>query len=165
MLRPSRLVPVLAGAAVLTAALSGCATTVSMKAAADAGDPACAAVSVRLPDTLAGEPRRWTDAQATGAWGSPASVLLTCGVDVPGPSTLRCETVEGVDWLVDESRADDDLYTFTTFGREPAVSVFLDYASGVGSADALRALSPMLARELAPNGRACTVPGDTPPAG
>jgi len=133
-----------------------------MQPAPDADDAACAAVSVRLPSSVAGESRRWTDAQATGAWGSPATILLTCGVEIPGPSPLRCETVEGVDWLVDESRADEDLYTFTTFGRDPAVSVFLDYDSGVGSADALRALSPMLARELPSNGRACTAPGETP---
>ncbi len=64
-----------------------------MTPAADANDPVCAEVSVRLPDSVDGEPRRWTDAQATGAWGNPSVVLLTCGVEPPAPSTLACQTV------------------------------------------------------------------------
>ena len=85
-----RLFRTLAAGTVLAAvvALSACAGTVAMEAAPDANDPACADVSVRLPQTIAGQDRRWTDAQATGAWGDPAAVLLTCGVTVPGPSTL-----------------------------------------------------------------------------
>jgi hypothetical protein len=161
VIRLRRVVSVAAGAALLIAGLGGCAGTVSLEAAEAANDPVCAAVSVRLPPTVGGEQRRWTDAQATGAWGSPATVLLTCGVDVPGPSTLRCESVEGVDWLVDESRGEDDLYTFTTFGRDPAVEVFIDF-NVVSSADVLRALSPMLRQELPINGRECTAPADTP---
>jgi hypothetical protein len=133
-----------------------------MEPAAAADEAACAAVTVRLPASVAGEARRWTDAQATGAWGDPASILLTCGVPVPGPSTLRCQSVEGVDWLIDDSREAEDLFTFTTYGRDPAVSVFFDNSRGIGSGDALRALSPMLAQELPSNGRQCTVPGDTP---
>lgn len=134
--------------------LSGCAGTVAMQPAPAANDPACAAVSVRLPETIAGQERRWTDAQATGAWGDPATVLLTCGVTVPGPSELSCQTVEGVDWLVDESEA-PEYYRFTTFGRSPAVEVYIDY-DVVGSADALRAVSPMLSRQLPTTGSACT---------
>lgn len=50
---------------------------------------------------------RWTDAAAaTGSWGDPVSVLLSCGVTVPGPTAeLQCVTLEGIDWLVDESEA------------------------------------------------------------
>ena len=72
--------------------LTGCTSTVSLEPAPDANDPACAEVTVRLPDDLAGQSRRWTDAQATGAWGEPAAVLLTCGVEPPGPTTLPCQT-------------------------------------------------------------------------
>lgn len=135
-------------------ALSACAGTVAMEAAEEADDPACADVSVRLPDTIAGQERRWTDAQSTGAWGDPAAVLLTCGVPVPGPSELTCQTVEGVDWLVDESEG-PDYYRFTTFGRTPAVEVYIDY-NIVGSGDALRAVSPMLELQLAETGSVCT---------
>ncbi|MGP3536437.1 DUF3515 family protein [Microbacterium sp. RD1] len=151
----SRRLPVAAGILLVAIGMGGCAGTVSMKPAESAGDPACADVSVRLPQTVAGQDRRWTDAQATGAWGNPASVLLTCGVAVPGPSELPCQPVEGVDWLVDESEAADDRYTFTTFGRSPAVQVYIDYAV-VGSADVLRALSPILDRQLEETGAVCT---------
>lgn len=47
--------------------LTGCSQTVHMEPAKYAEDVRCAEVSVRVPDTLAGERRRWTDAQATAA--------------------------------------------------------------------------------------------------
>jgi len=116
----------LIGVALVAASLlTGCATTVSMEPAPEANSPDCAAVTVRLPAAVDGQPRAWTDAQATGAWGSPTTVLLTCGLEPPGPSTLPCETVDGVDWLIDDSEAPS--YRFTTFGRVPAVEVYLDY--------------------------------------
>nr|WP_243847586.1 DUF3515 family protein [Microbacterium ulmi] len=105
--------------------MAGCASTVSLTPAEGANDPACADVTVRLPDSVDGQQRRWTDAQATGAWGNPASVILTCGLDTPGPSTLPCETAGGVDWLMDD--ADAPRYRFTSFGRTPAVEVYLNY--------------------------------------
>jgi hypothetical protein len=118
--------------------LTGCAGTVSLEPAADATDPACADVIVRLPDTVAGEERRSTDAQGTGAWGDPASVLLHCGVPAYGPTTLPCGNVNGVDWIVDNS--DDPTYVFTTYGRTPAVEVVLDYdvVGGTSALDDLR---------------------------
>lgn len=122
---PSRLSAVLVGLVVTVAGLAGCASTVSLKPAAGADDPACAAVTVRLPDSVDGQQRVWTDAQATGAWGSPTTVLLTCGLDVPSASTLPCQTAGGVDWLIDDSEAPH--YRFTTFGRTPALEVYLDY--------------------------------------
>ncbi len=109
---------------IAVALFSGCATTVSMQPGPDANAPECAAVTVRLPASVDGQSRNWTDAQATGAWGDPVSVLLTCGVELPGPSTL-CESVDGVDWLIDDSEA--PRYRFTTYGRVPAVEVYLDY--------------------------------------
>lgn len=128
--------------------LTGCATTVSLEPAEGANDPACAEVSVRLPGSVAEQPRRWTDAQATGAWGDPATILLTCGVTPPGPSTLRCESVGGVDWIIDESAAPE--FRVTTYGRTPAVEVYFDTAvdedgtGGVSSRDVLDALSPVV---------------------
>jgi len=95
-----------------------------MTAAEDANDPLCAEVSVRLPDSVAGQDRRWTDAQSTGAWGDPASVLLSCGVPPPGPTEQQCITIDGVDWIVDDSQA--PRYLVTTYGRTPAVQVFVD---------------------------------------
>lgn len=113
-----------------------------MSPAPDANDPLCADVTVRLPDSVDGEQRRWTDAQATGAWGDPASVLLACGVTPPGPSTLPCQTVSGVDWIIDDSDAPN--YRFTTYGRTPAVEVYLDYDVVSGN-EALQAVSNAVA--------------------
>ena len=136
-------------------ALAGCASTVSMQPAPDANDPACAEVSVLLPGSLDGQQRRWTDAQATGAWGDPSAVLLTCGVEPPGPTTLPCQTVNGVDWIIDESEAPN--YRVTTFGREPAVEVYLDN-DVVGSAEVLDRLSLVIDSRLPSTGATCLDP-------
>lgn len=153
MSRSRPFVSVLTAALILGTALglTACSSTVSMTPAKGANDPACAAVTSRLPATVDGQPRRWTDAQATGAWGDPASVLLTCGLDAPGPSTLVCQTVDGIDWLMDDSEAPK--YRFTTFGRTPAVQVYLDY-DVVSGRDVLSALSSAV-QQLPTDGRSC----------
>ena len=79
--------------------LSGCAPTVHLEPAANANDPLCAEVTVRLPDSIGDQARVWTDAQATAAWGTPSSVLLTCGLEPPAPTTLQCVSLGGVDWV------------------------------------------------------------------
>jgi hypothetical protein len=128
--------------------LTGCAATVNLEPADGSDDPACAEVSVRLPGAIGDQPRRWTDAQATGAWGDPATILLTCGVTAPGPTTMRCETVAGVDWIIDET--DAPRFRVTTYGRTPAVEIYLDTevgddGAGVSSRDVLDAISPIVA--------------------
>jgi hypothetical protein len=137
------------------ALLTGCTSTVSLQAAEDANDPACADLTVRLPDSVDGQPRRWTDAQATGAWGDPASVIITCGVPELGPTTLPCTPVNGVDWVIDES--DAPRYRVTTFDRTPAVEVYLDN-DVVSSAQVLDRLSQVVT-VLPQNGRVCTESG------
>lgn len=119
MLRSRRLAAV-AGTVILAAALAGCSTTVHLEPAADANDPDCAAVSVLLPETVAGLDRVWTDAQATGAWGDP-TIVLRCGVEPPAPSELVCTTIGGVDWLVLDQ--EEERQRLVTYGREPAVEV------------------------------------------
>jgi uncharacterized protein YceK len=115
----------LAPVAVLsTLLLAGCGAIVPMTSSQDANSVACATVTVRFPAEVAGQAKRETNAQATGAWGTPASVLLHCGVAVPGPSTLPCVEVNGIDWLEDDSQK--PLYRYTTFGRVPAVEVVVD---------------------------------------
>ncbi|MFD6053221.1 DUF3515 family protein [Agromyces sp. NPDC060279] len=126
-LRPARLRRALRAAAVIAPAallLAACAPIVPFEAAPDAADADCASLVVRLPDTVAELPKRETNAQGTGAWGEPASVLLRCGVPVPGPTTERCVSVDGIDWIIDES--DAPRYLFTTYGRTPAVEVLVD---------------------------------------
>lgn len=105
--------------------LSGCAATVALEPAADATNVDCAAVVVHLPSTVSDEPLRETNAQGTGAWGTPSSVLLKCGVDVPAPTAaLPCVLVGSVYWLRDDTDAPN--YAFTTYGRDPATTVYID---------------------------------------
>jgi hypothetical protein len=150
-----RLPAALAGAAVLL--LGGCAAAVPVAPAAHATDPACAALVLATPDSLGvGLTRRQTTAQATTAWGDPA-IVLRCGVEPPGPTTQRCETVTSptgpsIDWLVAQGDATTDGgaatgqpspaagggpssdaagatdWTFTTYGRVPAVEVHVPAA-------------------------------------
>ena len=115
---------ILAIAPLILAALAACTPTVALQPAADATNPGCAEIIVRLPDAVAGYPIRQTDAQATSAWGDPTSVILRCGVTPPGPTTAVCYTVNGIDWLIDASK--EPTYVFTTFGRTPATEVIVD---------------------------------------
>ena len=145
--------------------LTGCTTTVDLDPAESANDPLCAEVTSNLPGTVSGQARRWTDAQATGAWGDPAKVLLTCGVVPPGPTTLPCKTVAGVDWIIDDS--DAPRFRVTTFGRTPAVEIYLDTTAdengeGVSSLDVLDALSPTVS--VLPVDGQCTDRGEETPA-
>lgn len=128
-----------------------------MTPAEDATNPSCADVIVRLKTVtnIDGHERRTTDAQATGAWGNPAAILLRCGVPVPGPSTMQCATVKGVDWLRDISEAPN--YIFTTYGRDPAVQVIVNGEEASGT-EALIALSNSVGS--IPATRACTNPDD-----
>ena len=122
--------------------------------APQANDPSCAEVTVRLPGELDDQPRRWTDAQATGAWGDPAAGLLSCGLEQTGPTTLPCQSVNGVDWVIDD--ADAPRYRVTSFGREPAVELYID-TEVVSSADVLDALSQIVGL-LPSDGSVCTDP-------
>jgi hypothetical protein len=113
----------LAAVAVLAVGLlTGCSPTVALTPAASATSAKCASVVVLLPDTVSTLPQRETDAQGTGAWGEPPDIVMHCGVPVPDPtSQLPCDSVDGIDWLLNSDRA--PIYTFTTYGRDPAVSI------------------------------------------
>lgn len=124
MLRPrAALLPVLLVVGV--GVLSGCSSTVALDPPADANDPRCADVMVRLPDAFGDQDRRWTDAQSTASWGDPSAIIIACGVTPPSPSTLPCQTISGVDWIADDS--DAPLFRFTTYGRVPAIEILVDY--------------------------------------
>lgn len=150
-MRVARALPAVA-AALLAVSLSGCAAIVPLEPADGANDPGCADVTVRLPDTVAGLDRRETNAQATGAWGSPASVLLYCGVEVPSASTKRCIQVDGIFWLVDGEN--DPTYVLRSYGREPAIDVVVD-SEVTGPTPALMDLSRAVSYTK-PNGHECT---------
>jgi hypothetical protein len=124
MKKPLRFAVVGLAAVGLVLSLAACAPTVALDPAADAVNPGCAEIIVRLPGAVAEQPSRETNAQATAAWGEPTSVLLRCGVTPPGPSEALCFTVKGIDWLRDDSQA--PRYVFTTYGRDPATEVIID---------------------------------------
>ncbi|WP_254775102.1 DUF3515 family protein [Microbacterium hydrocarbonoxydans] len=71
--------------------LTSCAPTVHLEPAANANDPLCAEVTVRLPDSIGDQARVWTDAQATAGWGTPSSVLLTCGLEPRPHHAAMCQ--------------------------------------------------------------------------
>jgi uncharacterized protein YceK len=159
--RARRAIAVLALATVTAAGLAGCATTVSLTAPPHANDPRCAEVMTDLTalsgGTLGGESRRWTDAQSTAAWGNPATIILACGVTPPGPTTLKCINVGGVDWIVDSSKTPK--LTVTTFGRTPAVQLFIDSSakSGVDPNSVLDSVGRLVAQDTKQTAQ-CTDP-------
>lgn len=110
-------------AAVSLLVLSGCSPAVDVTAAADAANPACAPMMVALPDAIGDAALRKTNSQATAAWGDPSQVILRCGVNVPGPTTDRCVSVNDIDWVIKEG---DPFWTLTTYGREPATEILMD---------------------------------------
>ncbi|HJA05107.1 MAG TPA: DUF3515 domain-containing protein [Candidatus Microbacterium stercoravium] len=129
-----------------------------MEPAPLANDPLCADVGVRLPKTIGQNDRVWTDAQATAAWGDPSVVLYTCGLEPPGPSTLQCVSFSGVDWLVDD--ADYPQLRLTTYGRTPAVQLYVDTEQISGDA-ALDAISMQVA--ALPQNAQCTTADEADP--
>jgi len=146
-----------------TGLLGGCSTTVHLEPADDAGNPACADVMVGLKnaDSIADLDRRWTDAQATAAWGESggdSAIFLRCGVTVPGPTAaLQCATLEGVDWLVDDSET--PYLRLTTYGRDPAVQLYID-SEAVSSNDVISNRALVGAITTIPVDGRCTTPDE-----
>lgn len=151
-MRITRVIVAAAAALAFAVSLSGCSTSVAMQAAPDSNNPACADIIVRLPDRVGDLDRRETNAQSTGAWGSPPAVLLYCGVEVPSASTQRCIQVDGLYWLVDASN--EPSYVLRSFGREPAIDIVVD-TQVTAATPVLMSLSRVVSRTV-PNGHACT---------
>ncbi|WP_209561978.1 DUF3515 family protein [Frigoribacterium sp. PvP032] len=148
-------------AAIAGVSLAGCAAAVPMSPAADANSVECAQVTVHLPDSMGEtETRRETDAQATGAWGEPTSVLLRCGATEPGPTDLPCYTIKGVDWIVDSPTDDPESAISTAYGRSPAVEVIFSTTKLTG-ASVMGDLADAVGY-LPTTGRACTSAEDLP---
>jgi hypothetical protein len=97
---------------------------VTLEPAEDANNAECAEIIVRLPDELAGEPKRRVNAQSTAAWGEPVSVILRCGLEPVEVSALPCVNTGEIDWLVDDSNAPS--YRFISYARFPATEVIID---------------------------------------
>lgn len=154
--RRAPLVLLLVAAAI---ALTGCAPTVAMNPAPDAVNPECAEMIVRLPQQVADLDIRETNAQATGAWGQPAAILLRCGVAPIGPTTLPCVNINGIDWIEDNS--DAPMLRYQAYGRIPATEVVID-ASKVSGGTALIDLVPVIS--LVPQTNECVGPQDLTPS-
>jgi hypothetical protein len=133
----AHLLRLLAAGTASAAALTGCAPVVDVTPATDSANAACAPMMVALPDTIGEAKLRKTNSQGTAAWGDPSAVILRCGVNVPGPTTDRCVSVNDVDWVIKEG---DPVWTLTTFGREPATEILLD-PDKISSATVLADLS------------------------
>lgn len=142
----------LLAAGALTATLTSCAPDVPMQAAEDANNPECANVIVRLPSIVDGLDRRYTNAQSTGAWGNPESVLLHCGIEPSGPTTDECVTVNDVDWIIDDSRA--PLYRFEAYGRSPGLEVIVDASQQISGTNVIAELGSSVG--VLPQTRHCT---------
>lgn len=151
-----RAAPALLGALGLAASLTACTNPVPMDAAEHANDPSCADVIVRLPQTVANLEKRETNAQATGAWGDPAGVLLRCGIEPSGPTTDDCVNVNGVDWIID--RSNPPLYRFEAYGRSPGLELIVnsELASGTEATVDLGEVTALLPQE-----RKCTSLSET----
>ncbi len=147
-LRSVRLSLAVAVAAASVAALTACSPTVDVTPAKDSANAACAPMMVSLPDALGEAKLRKTNSQGTAAWGEPSLVVLRCGVNVPGPTTDRCVTVNGVDWVIKEG---DPVWTLTTFGREPATEILMD-PDKISSATVLADLSASASKIKATRG-------------
>jgi hypothetical protein len=97
---------------------------VVLEPAADANNPECAEIIVRLPDSLADQPKRNVNAQSTAAWGEPVAVILRCGLQAVEISALPCVTASNVDWLIDDSNA--PTFRFISYARLPATEIIID---------------------------------------
>jgi hypothetical protein len=131
--------------------LTGCAPMVALEPAEDANSAECAEIIVRLPDELAGEQIRRVNAQSTGAWGEPVSVILRCGLEPVEVSALPCVTAGEIYWLVDDSNAPS--FRFVSFARFPATEVIID-STRLAGVTVLEQLSSTIA--ILPATKRCT---------
>lgn len=152
----------LGGGVALIAGLTACSSTVHVEPADAANDPVCAEVTVAMRglESLAGQDKRWTDAQASLAWGDPTSIILRCGLPEPAPtSQLQCVTMQGVDWLVDATET--PMLRLTSYGRSPAVQIYMD-TEVVSGNDVIGSVTLANAVSKIPATGACTAPNELP---
>jgi hypothetical protein len=117
-------------AAITIASTAACAPIVALEPAADANNPECAEIIVRLPSELADQNKRSVNAQSTAAYGSPVAIILRCGLEQVLISELPCVTAGDIDWLVDDKNAPN--YRFISYARNPATEVILDSTKVAG---------------------------------
>ena len=113
----------------VAAALGACTPTINVPAGSDAGNPLCAKTVLITPVEVGGLPKVKASSQATAAWGEPgAAITLRCGVEQPAVGIGNCQEIvvpiggvdTSFDWI---TSSDENGWTFTTYGRDPAVTV------------------------------------------
>lgn len=120
-------------------AVAACSAPVSVQAPSTTSQ--CEEILSTTPIRLLGELQRETrprDAAAI-AWGDPP-IVLVCGIDHSVPPDAQVITVEGVDWVAEQSDAGT---IFTTLGLEPALQVRVP-AQYRPEVDAVAELAPQL---------------------
>jgi hypothetical protein len=122
----------------------------TVRAAPQAGSPACVKALRRLPARVLDQGRAALAVDGAAAWGSPR-VVLRCGLPEPAPTTKACLTVDGVDWVLD----DGDPLVFTTYGRAPAAEVTVPASYGRENATAALVDLARVAGDLPGSGHAC----------
>ena len=157
-LRSSRPGRALLTAAAATAVLAGCTPAVTVEAAGNAADPACASAMLAMPEVVGEHEQRETTSQATTAYGDPTAVIVRCGLRPPGPTIHPCASVNGVDWLIRQDEDEEQTWTATTYGRDPAVEVVFD-STAVASSTLLVDMAPAV--ERIPAERQCLSLQDT----
>jgi Protein of unknown function (DUF3515) len=134
----------LVAAMLALAGLAGCSSPSAVQAAPRAGSAACTSVLARLPETVADQSRGPDPAAGAAAWGDPA-IVLRCGLPPTTPTTAECVSVNGFDWVFEQS---DQAFVFVSYGRNPAVEVTVpaSYGRDLASAatvDLITALNPL----------------------
>ena len=126
-------------ASVSVLALTACSRPVAVQAP-DAS-PDCEPVLSAAPIRLLGELQRETTPRnaAAIAWGDPP-IVLACGIDHEVPADAQVITIEGIDWVAEET---DTGTVFTTLSLVPTIQLRVpaDYRPEV---DAVVEITPAL---------------------
>ncbi|MGA4538353.1 hypothetical protein ACK6V0_24610, partial [Citrobacter braakii] len=77
--------------------------------------------------------------------------------EVPGPTTDRCISVDGIDWVI---RDEDENWRITTYGRDPAVEVL--FGKDQASSDTVMVGLSSAVAQIEPSGGCVSVQDATP---
>jgi hypothetical protein len=151
---PSGLTPaglMVAGLAVAVLAGCGGSGPATPAAAPQATSAGCRQALAVLPATVLGRARTPLDVAGAASWGEPG-IVLRCGLAEQPPTGKPCLTVDGVDWVVDDT---GDPIVFTAYGRTPTVDLRVPLS--YHREDAAGALVDVaaVARALPGTGHAC----------
>ncbi|MBL8931831.1 MAG: DUF3515 family protein [Kineosporiaceae bacterium] len=140
-------------AVLIVATTAACSGGEEVTAAPRAGESACTAALAAAPQTVLNRARGSMDVPGVLVWGQDPRIVLRCGLPEPGPSTLPCLTVEGLDWVIDDTA---DPVTAVSYGRSPAVEISMARVGPTSDLPAALVDLAPAARVLPGTGRTCT---------